>query len=101
MAVSRLLILDWKSHDKRNKYSLEVPTQHPFITILIQEKLSWRSVLNQMKLIMHHHDKQYVFFIRIILFHVREYITLFALAFINWSFLGPKNVKDTIRIEAY
>ncbi|XP_077265595.1 focadhesin [Temnothorax americanus] len=58
VAVSRLLILDWKSHDKCIKYTLEVPTQHPFITILIQEKLSWRSVLNQMKFIMHHHDKQ-------------------------------------------
>ncbi|XP_011872264.1 PREDICTED: focadhesin [Vollenhovia emeryi] len=57
VAVSRLLILDW-SHDKCNEYTLEVPTQHPFIAILTQEKLSWRSVLNQMKFIMHYHDKR-------------------------------------------
>ncbi|XP_029676738.1 focadhesin isoform X2 [Formica exsecta] len=44
-------------HDECNEYTLQVPTQHPFITILNQEKLSWRSVLNQMKLIMHHYDK--------------------------------------------
>ncbi|XP_050466238.1 focadhesin isoform X2 [Cataglyphis hispanica] len=54
IAVSQLLILDWKMQDKRNEYTLQIPTQHPFITILNQEKLSWRSVLNQMKLIMHH-----------------------------------------------
>ncbi|XP_011689010.1 PREDICTED: focadhesin isoform X2 [Wasmannia auropunctata] len=57
VVVSRLLILDWKSHDKSNEYTLETPTQHPFIAILAQEKLSWRCVLNQMKFIMHHHDK--------------------------------------------
>jgi len=61
IAVSQLLILDWKMRDEHNEYTLQVPTQHPFITILNQEKLSWRSVLNQMKLIMHHYDKQYVF----------------------------------------
>lgn len=58
VAISRLLILDWKSHDRCNEYTLEVPTQHPFIAILIQERLSWRSVLNQMKSIMHHHNKR-------------------------------------------
>ncbi|KAG5313703.1 FOCAD protein, partial [Acromyrmex insinuator] len=57
VTISRLLILDWKSHDRCNEYTLDVPTQHPFIAILIKEKLSWRSVLNQMKFIMHHHDK--------------------------------------------
>lgn len=61
IAVGQLLILDWKMQNERNEYTLQVPTQHPLITILNQEKLSWRSVLNQMKLIMHHHDKRYVF----------------------------------------
>ncbi|KAL6256360.1 hypothetical protein P5V15_012477 [Pogonomyrmex californicus] len=58
IALSQLLILDWKSRDEHNEYTLEVPTQHPFISILNQEKLSWRSVLNQMKFIMNHHDKR-------------------------------------------
>ncbi|KMQ95847.1 hypothetical protein RF55_3913 [Lasius niger] len=58
IAVGQLLILDWKMQNERNEYTLQVPTQHPLITILNQEKLSWRSVLNQMKLIMHHHDKR-------------------------------------------
>jgi len=53
--MSQLLILDWKAY--KHKYTLQVPNQHPFITILNQEKRSWRSVLNQMELIMHHHDK--------------------------------------------
>ncbi|XP_012536229.1 focadhesin isoform X2 [Monomorium pharaonis] len=57
VAVSQLLILDWRSHNKCNEYTLEVPTQHPFIAILTQEKLSWRSILNQIKIIMHHHDQ--------------------------------------------
>ncbi|KYM96532.1 hypothetical protein ALC62_12796 [Cyphomyrmex costatus] len=57
VAISRLLILDWKSHNRCNEYTLDIPTQHPFITILTKEKLSWKSVLNQMKFIMHHHDK--------------------------------------------
>ncbi|XP_072755214.1 focadhesin [Anoplolepis gracilipes] len=55
-AVSQLLILDWKMQDKYNEYTLQVPNQHPFITILNQEKLSWRSVLNQMKLIMYYNN---------------------------------------------
>jgi len=68
VAISRLLILDWESHDRCNEYTLDVPTQHPFIAILIKEKLSWRFVLNQMKFIMHHHDKQYVLYIYIYFF---------------------------------
>lgn len=71
IAVSQLLILDCKIRDEHNEYTLQVPTQHPFITILNQEKLSWRSVLNQMKLIMHHYDKQYVFLYFII--KLKEY----------------------------
>lgn len=62
IAVSQLLILDWKIQDEHNEYTLQAPTQHPFITILNQAKLSWRSVVNQMKLIMHHYDKQYVLY---------------------------------------
>lgn len=58
IAVGQLLILDWKKQNERKEYTLQVPTQHPFIRILNQEKFSWRSVLNQMKLIMHHHDKR-------------------------------------------
>ncbi|EZA59023.1 hypothetical protein X777_16983 [Ooceraea biroi] len=61
VAMSQLLILDWKACDERDRYALQVPNQHPFITILNQEKRSWRCVLNQMKLIMHHRDKQYDF----------------------------------------
>ncbi|XP_011160080.1 focadhesin [Solenopsis invicta] len=58
VAVSQLLILNWKSRDKCNEYTLQVPTQHPFITILTQDKRSWRSILNQMKFILHHHDRR-------------------------------------------
>lgn len=62
MAVSQLLILDWKTCSKCSNYTLEVSTQHPFITILNQEKHSWRLVLNHMKyIIFDHHDEKYVF----------------------------------------
>lgn len=61
VAVSQLLILNWEASDKHDdicQYTLQMPNQHPFITIMNQEKLSWRSVLNQMKIIMHAHDKR-------------------------------------------
>lgn len=76
IAVSQLLILDWKMQDKRNEYTLQIPTQHPFITILNQEKLSWRSVLNQMKLIMHH-DKQYAFYV--------IYVVVYSINFLKFT----------------
>lgn len=67
--MSQLLISDWEACDEHNGYTLQVPTQHPFIAILNQEKHSWKSVLNQMELIMRYHDKRYVLDSSIITFH--------------------------------
>lgn len=59
VSMSRLLILDFKLHTTQDKCSLmsQIP-QYPFITILKEEKNSWRAVLDQMHFIMNHHDKQ-------------------------------------------
>ncbi|XP_014484720.1 PREDICTED: focadhesin isoform X2 [Dinoponera quadriceps] len=60
VAVSELLMLGSKAYDEPNEYTLQAPNQHPFITILNHEKHSWRTVLIQMKRIMHHNNKELI-----------------------------------------
>ncbi|KAL2722549.1 focadhesin isoform X1 [Vespula squamosa] len=59
ISMSHLLILDFKLHATEDKcsYTLSMP-QFPFITILKEEKNSWRAVLDQMHFIMNYPDKQ-------------------------------------------
>ncbi|EFN80200.1 Uncharacterized protein KIAA1797 [Harpegnathos saltator] len=60
VAVSKLLILDCKVLDDPCEYTLQAPTQHPFITILNHENYSWRTMLIQMKQIMQHNDQKLI-----------------------------------------
>lgn len=56
--ISHLLILDLKRDTaKENIYpfTLHMP-QHPFITILTQDKHSWQTILSQMTFILNHQD---------------------------------------------
>ncbi|KAK2581624.1 hypothetical protein KPH14_002126 [Odynerus spinipes] len=59
VSMSQLLILDLKLHGNQDKclFTSQVP-QYPFITILKEEKNSWRAVLDQMHFIMNHPDRQ-------------------------------------------
>lgn len=60
--ISHLLILDLKRDTgKENIYpfTLHMP-QHPFITILTQDKHSWQTILSQMTFILNHQDARYV-----------------------------------------
>ncbi|XP_032674486.1 focadhesin-like [Odontomachus brunneus] len=70
VAVSELLMLDYKMHNQPSEYNLEASTQHPFITILNQEKYSWRAVLIQMKQIMHHNDNELVELLRPVFLYI-------------------------------
>ncbi|KAL2741968.1 focadhesin isoform X1 [Vespula maculifrons] len=59
VSMSHLIILDFKLHATEDNYlyTLTMP-QFPFITILKEEKNSWRTVLDQMHFIMNYPDEQ-------------------------------------------
>lgn len=60
--ISHLLILDLKRDTgKENIYPFTLHTpQHPFITILTQNKHSWQAILSQLTFIVNHEDPRYV-----------------------------------------
>ncbi|XP_046818790.1 focadhesin [Vespa crabro] len=59
VSMSHLLILDFKLHATEDKCSYKLPMpQFPFISILKEEKNSWRAVLDQMHFIMNYPDRQ-------------------------------------------
>lgn len=81
-------MLDCKMCNQPSEYNLEASTQHPFITILNQEKYSWRAVLIQMKQMMHHNDNEYIFTTDIIYIYCK---TVYIKNFINYHYEKLKN----------